>query len=90
MLEEVYVGFVEGADFSGFDREELPTLEQHCASIEDIQKQLTKTQQKLKESESGVCHSVLMDLPYFDPYSFVAMDTMHNVYLGTGKHVFTT
>jgi len=31
-----------------------------------------------------------MDLPYFDHCSFVAMDTMHNLYFGTGKHVFTT
>ena len=35
-------------------------------------------------------YSVLMELPYFDPCSFVAVDTMHNLYLGTGKHVFTT
>ena len=49
-------------DFSGYDREEPHTLEQHRAFLEDIQKQVTKTQEKLKESESGVHHSALMDI----------------------------
>ena len=84
------VGFAERTDFSGYDREEPRTLEQHRACLEDIQRQVNKTKQKSKESGSGVRYSVLMDLPYFDPCSFVAVDTMHNLYLGTGKHVFTT
>ena len=84
------VGFAESTDFSGYDREEPRTLNQHRDALKEIKKQVTKTQLKSKESETGVHYSVLMELTYFDPYSFVAVDTMHNLYLGTGKHVFTT
>ena len=49
-------------DFSGYDREEPHTLEQHHAFLEDIQKQVTKKQEKSKESESGVHYSALMDI----------------------------
>ena len=31
---------------------------------------------------------ILCYLPYFDPIRFVAIDPMHNLYLGTGKHLF--
>ena len=30
-----------------------------------------------------------MALPYFDPLRFTPIDPMHNLYLGTGKHMFT-
>ena len=30
-----------------------------------------------------------MALPYFDPLRFIPIDPMHNLYLGTGKHMFT-
>ena len=40
------------------------------------------------ESKNGVRFSVLLSLPYFDPVRFTAIDTMHNLYLGTGKHAF--
>lgn len=36
----------------------------------------------------GVCNSVLLALPYFDPIHFIAIDVMHNLLLGTGKHSF--
>ena len=29
-----------------------------------------------------------MALPYFDPVPFTAIDTMHNLFLGTAKHCF--
>ena len=40
------------------------------------------------ESKYGLRFSVLLCLPYFDPIRFTAIDTMHNLYLGTGKHAF--
>lgn len=92
-LKQFNVNFTEGTDFSGFNREDwIPrTLQQHCSDIEAIQREVTKGGQKSKESESGIRYSVLMDLPYFDPCTFLAIvDTMHNLFLGTGKHVFTT
>ena len=41
-----------------------------------------------KESEFGVRYSVLLSLPYFDPVRYTVVDIMHNIFLGTGKHVF--
>ena len=40
------------------------------------------------QSKYGIRYSVLLALPYFDPIRFVAIDPMHNLYLGTGKHLF--
>ena len=41
-----------------------------------------------KESQYGVRYSVLLALRYFDPVKFTVIDPMHNLLLGTGKHVF--
>lgn len=41
-----------------------------------------------KKSKYGVRYSVLLSLPYFDPIWFSAIDTMHKLYFGTGKHAF--
>ena len=40
------------------------------------------------ESKYGLRYFILLDLPYFDPVRVTAIDTMHNLYLGTGKHAF--
>ena len=64
------------------------TLSQHVADLEEIKKEVTKTKIKEKESQYGIRYSVLLDLPYFDPVDFIAIDVMHNLYLGSGKHVF--
>ena len=34
-------------------------------------------------------YSVLLELSYFDPIEYTAIDVMHNLFLGTGKHVFS-
>jgi len=39
------------------------------------------------ESTYGVCYSVLTDLPLFEPIRFPVIDPMHNLLLGTSKHV---
>jgi len=41
------------------------------------------------ESETGIRYSVLVDLPLFDPITFVAIDPMHNLLLGMAKHVMS-
>ena len=43
---------------------------------------------KALESKYGVRYSILVALPYFDPIRFTVVDPMHNLYLGTGKHMF--
>ena len=86
------MSFGEGTDYSGYNRQEWTsrTLQQHLDALEAVQGEVTKTGCQSKETEKGVRYSVLMDLPYFDPCKFVAIDNMHNLYLGTAKHAFTT
>lgn len=40
------------------------------------------------ESLYGVRLCALLDLPYYNPIRHVAIDTMHNLFLGIGKHMF--
>lgn len=77
-------------NYAGYNREGWVerSFRQHINSVKEVLKEKTKTGQKAKESELGVRYSVLLDLPYFDPIEFIAVDTMHNLFLGTGKHVF--
>ena len=39
------------------------------------------------EAEYGVRYSMLIDLPLFEPIRFPVIDIMHNMLLGTPKHV---
>lgn len=49
-----------------------------------------KTQSGIQSAEAqfGIRYSVLLNLPYFDPIISTAIDTLHNLFLGTGKHCF--
>jgi len=91
-LKKFTKNFGEDTDYSGYNREEwIPrTFDQHLLAVAAVQSEVTKTGQQSKESTAGVRYSVLLDLPYFNPCSFVAIDSMHNLFLGTGKHAFST
>ena len=74
-----------------FDRSwNLRTCDQHLSHCEEILLQVTKSGIEEMESKYGVRYCSLLQLPYYDPIKFVAIDIMHNVYLGTGKHAFQT
>lgn len=47
----------------------------------------TKAEQKEIERNHGVRYSVLNELPYFDPPRMCIIDPMHNLLLGTSKHM---
>lgn len=47
----------------------------------------TRDQQKEIEKHNGVRYSVLLELPYFDPPRMSTIDPMHNLLLGTSKHM---
>ncbi len=49
----------------------------------------TKAQQKVIEREHGCRYSVLLQLPYFDPIRMCVIDPMHNLLLGTAKHMLS-
>ena len=86
------VVFGEPTDYSGFDRENWlkRTVEKHHEDVNKVTQEVTKTKISKAESEYGVRYSVLLSLPYFDPVKFTVIDIMHNMYLGTGKHLLQT
>lgn len=49
----------------------------------------TKAEQKALEREHGCRYSVLLDLPYFDMIRYTVVDPMHNLLLGTAKHMLS-
>lgn len=81
--------FGEKADYSGFDRDNWPlrdpnTHRQHAFSHKAAR---TASDQAELEREHGVRYSVLLQLPYFDPVRMCIIDPMHNLLLGTAKHM---
>lgn len=80
-------------NYGGFHRKQwtMRTNENHrerCDQIIEIfRKHGTQTCLTNAESLNGLRYSVLLDLPYFDPVRYCGVDPMHNLYLGTGKHM---
>ena len=80
-------------NYGGFDRHQWPlrTNEDHrrqCAEISEIfRTQGTQSALQAAESKKGLRYSILLDLPYFDPICCTVVDPMHNLFLGTGKHM---
>ena len=76
-------------DFSGFDRENWPPrhLSEHNRRATKYLNAKTKAKQKSKEKKYGIRYSVLQELPYWNPIRFAVVDPMHNLFLGTGKHL---
>ena len=84
----VTTSFGEQPDYSGYDRESWPIRDltihrQKCLEYINCK---TKAAQKNIERQYGVRYSALIDLPYFNPIRYTAIDPMHNLFLGTSKH----
>lgn len=77
-------------DYSGYNRELwIPRSGQmHREQCRKILTENTKTGIRNSESMYGIRYSTLLLLPYFDPVRFTVVDVMHNLFLGTGKHMF--
>lgn len=88
-LKKFSSSFGVRCDYSGYDRENwvLCTANQHRLHVAEVCTNVTKTSLQQAESKYGVRYSVLLTLPYFDPIKFTAIDVMHNLFLGTGKHM---
>ena len=82
-------GFGEPKNYSGFEREDWPprNVVDHRADVKKIQKERTITERQRLESLYGCRYSALLDLSYFDPVRMTIIDPMHNLFLGTAKHV---
>ena len=81
----------DSIDCSGFDRDSWPkrTHTQHCEQSYKAMEANTKDAKKTIEKKFGVRYSVLFELPYYDAIIFSTIDTMHNLFLGTAKHIMT-
>ena len=83
--------FGDKADYSGYDWSLWPPLSKECHFQYAKRHKRVKTAKKQKEIErdSGYRYSVLLDLPYYDILKFCVIDPMHNLLLGTAKHVLS-
>ena len=77
-------------DYSGYNRElcEPRNSQLYQEQCRKILAQNTETGMRKYASKYGVQYSTLLLLPYFDPVRFTIVDVMHNLFLGTGKHMF--
>ena len=82
--------FGEKPDYSGFDYDNYRPRygSAHKLRAKEINKSRTKTELRENESKYGVRYSELFRLEYFDPIRMHVIDPMHNLLLGTGKHMF--
>ena len=80
----------EKTDFSGFEPCPLRNILDHRRQVSDVQSQTTQEERSRAESNFGVRYSELLRLPYFDCIRFTVIDPMHNLFLGTAKHMMET
>ena len=76
-------------DYSGFNRDTWlkRSATEHRQVAAEISLCTTTSAIASKESESGYRYTELLQLPYFDPSRMLTIDPMHNLFLGTGKHI---
>ena len=81
--------FGEKCDYSGFDQSLWPirSLEIHRYYAYKFQDARTRAGEIKIQKEGGCRFSVLLELPYFDPIRMSVVDPMHNLLLGTSKHM---
>lgn len=84
-----FPGGFEKKDFSGFARDTWPTrkLADHKITCNNLKKCKSLNERTSMESRTGIKYSILTELPYFDPIRFTIVDPMHNLFLGTAKHM---
>ena len=83
-----FPGQIGELDYSGFDRHNWPprTGLQHSTDCRELLNVNSLSEQE-KESESGCRYTVLVKLPYFDAPRMAIVDPMHNLFLGSAKHM---
>ena len=75
--------------YDNFEREKW-VLRTNSRHLNDVRKTLqcgSKAMKEKKESELGCRYSSLLDLPYYLPIQMMLIDPMHNLFLGTAKHL---
>jgi hypothetical protein len=85
---KIFPGAVGQKKYSGFNRDTWSprTEAKHRADVLRLSHCTTVTARNGLESKLGCRYSALLDLPYFNPPVMLAVDPMHNLYLGIAKH----
>ena len=85
----VQVSGVKRMDYSGFDREtwQPRSPQVHYDKAIEYLHADTQSRRKAITKEFGVRYSCLLELSYFNPVRFAVLDPMHNLYLGSSKHM---
>ena len=81
--------FGEKGDYSNFDRTSWDprTNSSHREATNRYLQCNTRSEQYEIERNTGVRYSCLLELPYFDAPRMCIVDPMHNLLLGTAKHM---
>lgn len=84
--------FGEKPDYSNYSRDlwEKRSNDKHREMARKYQESNTQADQRKIEREHGIRYTVLLELPYFDASRMCTIDPMHNLLLGTAKHVMET
>ena len=82
--------FSQKTDYSGFDVDNWPPRDNitHRLNASKVKNAENKTKHEKLAKTYGVYYSSLLKLEYFDAVRFTAIDPMHNLFLGTAKHLF--
>ena len=83
--------FGQKPDYTGTDRSSWPprSLDVHRQQAIKHKNANTREKQKSIEREHGCRYSLLLELPYYDIIRCCVIDPMHNLLLGTAKHVLS-
>lgn len=81
--------FGSKADYSGFNRGLWPKQDSGEHKLQGLNWKHANTLAKQHEIERefGIRFTELIHLPYFDTVRFTVIDPMHNILLGSAKHI---
>ena len=86
--------FGDKPNFAGFDRSDWEErTHEECRAYAEMYQEAAKrtvTEGKAQSSRTGIRYTALYQLPYYDAVRFTLIDPMHNLLLGTAKHVLNT
>ena len=79
--------FGDKMNFGGFENCLLRTNEEHRSEAQEILLEDTLQGREYKQTKYGTRYTELMQLEYFNCTRFTIIDPMHNLFLGTAKHM---
>ncbi|KAL3879731.1 hypothetical protein ACJMK2_032017 [Sinanodonta woodiana] len=86
---KAFIGGIGEKNYGGFNLSEwnLRNNSSHRKLVQKVMKAKTKGSRKELERKYGIRYSVLLELHYFDPVRMTIIDPMHNLFLGSAKHM---